>query len=62
MLAASASANGQPAAVAYTRDSRGDYQPYGIVALTVTSAGISRISSFGDPGLVTAFGFPPEPP
>jgi len=59
MLAASA--NGQPAAVAYTRDSRGDYQPYGIVVLTVTSAGISRISSFGDPGLVTAFGFPPEP-
>jgi RNA polymerase sigma-70 factor, ECF subfamily len=60
MLAASA--NGQPAAVAYKRDSRGDYQPYGIVVLTVTSAGIGRISSFGDPGLVTAFGFPPESP
>ena len=55
------SANGQPAAVAYTRDPRGDYQPYGIVTLTVTTAGISRISSFGDPGLVTAFGFRPDP-
>jgi RNA polymerase sigma-70 factor, ECF subfamily len=51
------SANGQPAAAAYTRDSRGNYQPYGIVVLTVTSAGIRRISSFGDPGLITVFGF-----
>jgi RNA polymerase sigma-70 factor, ECF subfamily len=51
------SANGQPAAVAYTRDERGEYQPYGICVLTVTDAGIRRISSFGDPGLVTMFGF-----
>jgi len=51
------SANGQPAAAAYTRDSGGNYQPYGICVLTVTSAGIRRISSFGDPGLVTVFGF-----
>ncbi|MDR3081881.1 MAG: RNA polymerase subunit sigma-70, partial [Streptomyces sp.] len=29
------SANGQPAAVAYARDRRGDYQPYGICVLTV---------------------------
>jgi RNA polymerase sigma-70 factor, ECF subfamily len=36
------SANGQPAAAAYTRDQHGDYQPYGIVVLTVTSAGIRR--------------------
>jgi RNA polymerase sigma-70 factor (ECF subfamily) len=54
------SANGQPAAAAYTRDSRGYYQPYGIVVLTVTSSGIGRVSSFGDPRLVTAFGFPPD--
>ena len=54
------SANGQPAAAAYTRDSRGDYQPYGIVVLTVTSAGIRRIFSFGDPGLVGVFGFRPD--
>ncbi|HEY6786812.1 MAG TPA: RNA polymerase subunit sigma-70 [Trebonia sp.] len=53
------SANGQPAAVAYTRDQRGDFHPYGIVVLTLTTAGISRISSFGDPRLVTAAGFAP---
>ena len=51
------SANGQPAAAAYTRDSGGNYQPYGICVLTVTAAGIRRISSFGDPSLVTVFGF-----
>lgn len=51
------SANGQPAAAAYTRDSGGNYQLYGICVLTVTGAGIRRISSFGDPSLVTVFGF-----
>ena len=51
------SANGQPAAAAYTRDFGGNYQPYGICVLTVTGAGIRRISSFGDPSLVTVFGF-----
>jgi RNA polymerase sigma-70 factor (ECF subfamily) len=50
-------ANGQPAAAAYLRDPDGNYQPYGICVLTVTDAGIRRISSFGDPGLVAAFGF-----
>jgi RNA polymerase sigma-70 factor (ECF subfamily) len=55
------SANGQPAAAAYTRDQHGNYQPYGICVLTVTGAGIRRISSFGDPGLVTVFGFRPDP-
>jgi hypothetical protein len=35
----------------------GNYQPYGICVLTVTGAGIRRISSFGDPSLVTVFGF-----
>jgi RNA polymerase sigma-70 factor (ECF subfamily) len=51
------SANGQPAAAAFTRDQDGNYQPYGICVLTVTGAGICRISSFGDPSLVTVFGF-----
>ncbi len=51
------SANGQPAAAAYRRDDDGNYQPYGICVLTVTTAGIRRISSFGDPGLLTVFGF-----
>ena len=55
------SANGQPAAADYVRDSRGVYQPYGIVVLTVTSEGISRIVSFGDPGLLPVFGFPARP-
>jgi RNA polymerase sigma-70 factor (ECF subfamily) len=54
------SANGQPAAAAYTRDPHGNYQPYGICVLTVTGAGIRRISSFGDPRLVTVFGFGPD--
>ena len=54
-------ANGQPAAAAYTRDQHGNYQPYGICVLTVTGAGIRRITSFGDPELVTVFGFQPGP-
>jgi RNA polymerase sigma-70 factor, ECF subfamily len=53
------SANGQPAAAVYTRDQDGNYQPYGICVLTVTSAGIRRVSSFGDPALVAVFGFGP---
>jgi RNA polymerase sigma-70 factor, ECF subfamily len=51
------SANGQPAAVCYTRDADGQYQPYGAVVLSVAGAGIGRVWSFGDPRLVTAFGF-----
>jgi RNA polymerase sigma-70 factor (ECF subfamily) len=54
-------ANGQPAAAVYRRDSRGDYQPYGVCVLTVTSQGIRQVRSFGDPGLVALFGFPPDP-
>ena len=49
------SANGQPAAVAYTRDRDGNYQPYGICVLTVTGQGIRQIRSFADPSLVTLF-------
>jgi RNA polymerase sigma-70 factor, ECF subfamily len=52
-------ANGQPAAVAYTRDASGTYDAYGVVVLTVTARGISQIISFGDPSLLRAFGFPP---
>ena len=51
------SANGQPAAVEFARDEHGRYQPYGVVVLTVTRDGISRVSSFGDPGLPAVFGF-----
>ena len=49
------SANGQPAAVAYTRDQHGNYQPYGICVLTVTGQGIRQIRSFADPSLVILF-------
>jgi len=57
------SANGQPAAAAYVRDQNGSYQPYGICVLTVVdAAGILRITSFGDPSLVTVFGFRPGMP
>ena len=56
------SANGQPATAAYTRDQHGNYQPYGICVLTLTSHGIRRIVSFGDPGLVAWFGFRLDPP
>ena len=55
-------ANGQPAAAAYTRDQHGSYQPRAICVLTVTGAGIRRISYFGDPGLLAVFGFPPALP
>jgi RNA polymerase sigma-70 factor (ECF subfamily) len=50
-------ANGQPAAVAFRRDPGGVHQPYGICVLTVTEAGIRRITSFGDPALPAVFGF-----
>ncbi len=55
------SANGQPAAAAYRRDQDGTFQPYGICVLTVTVAGIRRISSFGDPELLSVFGFGTSP-
>jgi RNA polymerase sigma-70 factor (ECF subfamily) len=44
------SANGQPAAIGYYRG-----QPYGLLVLTVTSAGIAVINAFGDPELVKRF-------
>src|SRR3984957_3603112 len=54
-------ANRQPAAPASTRDRPGNYPPYGICVLTVTGQGIRQICSFGDPSLVTVFGFGPDP-
>jgi RNA polymerase sigma-70 factor, ECF subfamily len=52
------SANGQPAAVGYRRDADGTGRAYGVVVLAVTGTSISRIVSFGDPGLALLFGFP----
>ncbi len=51
-------ANGQPAAVAYTRDPSGAYRGYGVAVLTVTAEGIRQVISFGEPCLLAAFGFP----
>jgi RNA polymerase sigma-70 factor, ECF subfamily len=53
------SANGQPAAAVYRRGGDGNYQAYGICVLTVTTEGIRRVTSFGDPSLLPAFGFRP---
>src|SRR6201996_3956844 len=49
------SANGQPAALVHHRDQHGNYQPYGVCVLTITVAGLARISSFGDPAMVAVF-------
>jgi RNA polymerase sigma-70 factor (ECF subfamily) len=51
-------ANGQPAVAAYTRLSDDSYQPYGIVVLDTSREGITRITAFGDPMLIAAFGLP----
>ncbi|WP_329000289.1 sigma-70 family RNA polymerase sigma factor [Kribbella sp. NBC_00709] len=51
-------ANGQPAAAVYHRDAGGSLQASGVVVLTVTATGISRIVEFHDPALVATFGFP----
>lgn len=51
-------ANGQPAAAAYRRDEDGVHQAFGVALLELRKDGISRISAFGDPSLVAAFGFP----
>jgi RNA polymerase sigma-70 factor (ECF subfamily) len=49
-------ANGQPAALASYRDSA-----YGLGVLTVTPAGIARITVFaGGPELATRFGYAPS--
>jgi RNA polymerase sigma-70 factor (ECF subfamily) len=42
-------ANGQPAAASYYRDGDGTYHALGLAILTVTPAGITRITVFGDP-------------
>jgi hypothetical protein len=51
-------ANGQPAAVVYHRDQDGALRSHGIVLLTPTATGVSRVIEFHDPALVLVFGFP----
>jgi len=56
-------ANGQPAAATYHRDGDGTYHALGIAILTVTPAGITRITVFGGgPGLVVKSGLPSTHP
>jgi RNA polymerase sigma-70 factor, ECF subfamily len=49
-------ANGQPAAVAYQLDGDGAYAPFAVAVLTISAAGIGRITLFGDPGVLARFG------
>ncbi|HUB42857.1 MAG TPA: RNA polymerase subunit sigma-70 [Streptosporangiaceae bacterium] len=50
-------ANGQPAAAAYYRDGDGTHHAYGLGVLTVTPAGIARITVFaGGADLIAKFG------
>jgi hypothetical protein len=52
------SANGQPAAIVYHRDSDDTLRADGVVVLAPTATGISHVIKFHDPELVRAFGFP----
>jgi RNA polymerase sigma-70 factor, ECF subfamily len=57
------SANGQPAAATYHDGGDGTYHALGVALLTVTPAGITRITVFGGgPGLVAKFGLPATRP
>ena len=49
-------ANAQPAAVAYQLDGDGVYAPFALALLTVSAAGISRITLFSDAGVLARFG------
>jgi RNA polymerase sigma-70 factor (ECF subfamily) len=52
-------ANGQPAAVVYFRDTDGELRANGVVVLDPTVTGVSRVTAFhADPTLVELFGFP----
>jgi RNA polymerase sigma-70 factor, ECF subfamily len=52
-------ANGQPAAATYYREADGPYHALGVAILTVTPAGVARITVFGGgPDLVAKFGLP----
>jgi RNA polymerase sigma-70 factor (ECF subfamily) len=51
-------ANGQPAAVVYHRDSDDALRADGAVVLAPTATGVSRVIKFHDPALVPMFGFP----
>jgi RNA polymerase sigma-70 factor, ECF subfamily len=49
-------ANGQPAALAYQRGDDGAHVPFAVAVLTVSSAGIGRITLFSDSRVLARFG------
>ena len=51
-------ANGSPAFAIYQRDEKNEYQPFGLIALTIAGDQLSQIISFIDPSLPPLFGFP----
>ncbi|MFE9789781.1 RNA polymerase subunit sigma-70 [Nocardia salmonicida] len=51
-------ANGQPAAVVYRRDTSAVLRADGVVVLAPTATGVSRVVKFHDPALAEVFGFP----
>jgi RNA polymerase sigma-70 factor, ECF subfamily len=55
---AATSANHQPAAAAYRRDTHGVYRAFGLGVLTVTHEGIARITVFAGADLVARCGLP----
>jgi RNA polymerase sigma-70 factor, ECF subfamily len=56
------SANGQPALAAYQRDPDGVHRAHVVQVLACTTAGVAHVVAFRDPGLLAAFGLPPELP
>lgn len=55
-------ANGQPAFAMYLRGDDGDFHPFQLHVLTVTSSGVARVTSFLDVRLFAAFGLPQTRP
>ena len=53
-------ANGQPAFAAYQREPGGVYRAHAVLVVSVTATGIARIVIFLSPGVLRAFGLPPE--
>jgi RNA polymerase sigma-70 factor (ECF subfamily) len=55
-------ANGQPAFAMYLRGDDGDFHPFQLHVLTVTSSGVAHVTSFLDVRLFAAFGLPQTQP
>jgi RNA polymerase sigma-70 factor, ECF subfamily len=53
-------ANRQPAYAIWQRQPNGLYQSYAVLVLTLSTSGIAHITTFLEPELVSAFGFPRE--